>query len=48
MSYDELLDAFEESFVESNKITSKNSVLKKQVVSLIIELKILKNNAKIL
>ena len=37
--YDELLDAFEKSYVESKKIASKNSVLKKQVASLIIELK---------
>ena len=29
MSYDELLDAFEESFIESKKIVSKISILKK-------------------
>ena len=38
MPYDELLDAFDELFVEYKKIASKNSYLKKHVVSPIIEL----------
>ena len=38
MPYDELLDAFDELFVEFKKIVSKNSILKKQVTSLVIEL----------
>ena len=40
MPYDELLDAFEELFVESKKIIFKNNVLKKQLASLMIEFKI--------
>ena len=39
MSYDEQLEAFEESIVESKKIASKNSALKNQATSLMIELK---------
>ena len=38
MPYDELLNAFDELFVEYKKIASKNSYLKKHVVSPIIEL----------
>ena len=46
--YDELLDAFDELFVESKKLASKNSTLKKHIASLIIELENLKKDANIL
>ena len=48
MPYNELLDAFDELFVEFNKVVSKNNVLKKQVASLVIELENLKKDANIL
>ena len=48
MPHDELLDTFEELYVESKKITSKNSVLKKQVAFLVIALENLKNDANTL
>ena len=48
MPYDELLDAFKESSVESRKIVSKNSALKKHIASLMTALENFKKDANIL